>query len=239
MANTPADVAKQWAGIVGQLCTGRQGQGVFSSQQLGAKKEARCVLPAWAAHALDKRHALHWDASQTACNCLVNGKASLAVVDTGSYKTILDMGMARMLGLTVRHAEHGDCGTYQVPGTEQVKCYAGIVEGEAIVQLAPGVMFGIEGLRVIDHPYPLALLGADILSVDSTPGVYSYGGTDLGTDAQGKPEGWICFKKDGQVTRERLVNVPSKMGGHAVGTRSISMVSGAPLGGQCVRHDPW
>ena len=115
LANTPAGVAEQWAGIVGQLC--RSG-GVFSNQQEAPKRGPGGAPPAWAAHSPDKRHALHWDTSQTVCNCVVNGKASLAVVDTGSYKTILDMGMARMLGLPVRLAEHGDCGTYQVPGTE-------------------------------------------------------------------------------------------------------------------------
>lgn len=52
------------------------------------------------------------------------------MVDTGAYKTILDIGMARMLGLKVREAMGGDCGTYQVPGTSQNNCYAGVVDEE-------------------------------------------------------------------------------------------------------------
>lgn len=50
-------------------------------------------------------------------NCKVNGAASLVVIDTGSYKTILDIGMARMLGLKVREAVGGDCGTYTTAGS--------------------------------------------------------------------------------------------------------------------------
>lgn len=78
---------------------------------------ARGVPPIWAAGAVDKRAALHWDASQTVANVMINDKLTLAVVDTGSYKTIMDIGSARMLGLPVRPAVQGDCGTYSVPGT--------------------------------------------------------------------------------------------------------------------------
>jgi predicted aspartyl protease len=50
----------------------------------------------------DKRAALHWDTSQTIANCKINGSATLAIVDSGSYKTIMDTAMAKILGLRVR-----------------------------------------------------------------------------------------------------------------------------------------
>jgi hypothetical protein len=87
-------------------------------------------LPDWANGGADKRAALPWDMSQTVANCKINGSAALAVVDSGSYKTIMDVGMARMLGLPIRNAVGGDCGTYSVPGTGQSNTYEGIVDAE-------------------------------------------------------------------------------------------------------------
>jgi hypothetical protein len=58
-------------------------------------------LPTWAVGGQDKRAALPWDASQTIANCKVNGNAALAIIDSGSYKTIMDVSMAQMLGLKV------------------------------------------------------------------------------------------------------------------------------------------
>ena len=74
-------------------------------------------LPTWAAGKADKRSALHWDAAQTIANFKVNGNTALAIIDSGSYKTIMDISMAHMLGLKVHQASGGDCGTYSVPGT--------------------------------------------------------------------------------------------------------------------------
>lgn len=76
----------------------------------------------------------------------------------------MDMGMARMLGLRVRPAVGGDCGTYSVPGTGQSNCYEGVVEGEVRLQLGPGVIYAIQGLKLISHPHPLILVGSDVLS---------------------------------------------------------------------------
>jgi predicted aspartyl protease len=87
-------------------------------------------LPNWAIGSEDKRAALHWDTSQTIANCKINGVATLAIVDSGSYKTIMDTAMAKILGLRVRQAFKGDCGTYSVPGTGQTNAYEGVVDGE-------------------------------------------------------------------------------------------------------------
>ena len=76
----------------------------------------------------------------------------------------MDIGMARMLGLPIRDAIGGDCGTYSVPGTGRSNTYQGIVDAEVRLQLAPGVIYAIQGLKLIDHPHPLILIGSDILS---------------------------------------------------------------------------
>lgn len=128
MKETPASAAGKWASIIATLCAHNAGQNVLST---GVTRSTYPEgLPEWAAGGADKRNALPWDTSQTVANCKVNGNAALAIVDSGSYKTIMDVGMARMLGLPIRTAVGGDCGTYSVPGTGQSNAYEGIVDGE-------------------------------------------------------------------------------------------------------------
>lgn len=193
--------------------------------------------PAWAALCDDKRAALHWDSSQTVANVVVNGKATLAVVDTGSYKTIMDIGMARILGLPVKEANNGDCGTYSTPGTGRNNCYAGVVEGEVMLQLADDVRYVIHGMKLINHPNPMVLLGSDVLSTGRGRGQCNYAGTRLAADEKGAARGFLLFECNGEVREEPLVNVPTAMGSHAAGTASVNLVTGPPLGGQCVRGD--
>jgi hypothetical protein len=236
MQNTPPEAVEQWTNIIAKLCVGRPGGAIMNTGGEGGTK-VPTEQPAWAARGEDKRAALHWDTSQTVANVVVNGKATLAIVDTGSYKTILDIGMARILGLPVREAVNGDCGTYSVPGTGQSNCYAGVVDGTVELQLAPGVVYGIQGMKLIAHPQPLALIGGDVLSGGRPVGEVNFTGLKLGTDAQGHVRGSVCFEKGGKDIVEPLVNVPTARGSHSAGTRSIGMVQGPPLGGQCLRHD--
>lgn len=193
-------------------------------------------LPTWAKGGADKRAALPWDTSQTVANCTVNGSAALAVVDSGSYKTIMDVGMARMFGLPIRNAVGGDCGTYSVPGTGRSNTYQGIIDAEVRLQLAPDVIYSIQGLKLIEHPHPLILIGSDVLSGGRLPGQWNYTGLKLSTDAEGVVSGHICFEKGGQPIEEKLVNVPTARGSHSAGTRTVGFVSGPPVGGQCLRR---
>ena len=115
MKDTPAAAAGKWASIIATLCHRNAGGNVFAmgGDQLNGNRD----LPIWAMGTEDKRAALHWDTSQTIANCKMNGMTTLAIVDSGSYKTIMDTSMARILGLKIRQAVHSDCGTYSVPGT--------------------------------------------------------------------------------------------------------------------------
>ena len=100
MKDTPAIAAGKWASIIANLCHKDTGRNVFAvgADNLGVTND----LPTWAMGGEDKRAALHWDTSQTIANCKINGNAMLAIVDSGSYKTIMDISMARILGLRVR-----------------------------------------------------------------------------------------------------------------------------------------
>ena len=164
-------------------------------------------------------------------NCTVNGRAALAVVDSESCKTILDVGMVKILGLEYRPAVNGDCVTYSVPGTGQSNNYAGVVIGEVALQLAPGVVYGSSRLKLINHPHPLLLVGSDVLSRGHAQGQWNYAGLRLGTDSAGEVEGHICFSRGGAQVEEKLVNVPTARGSHSAGTKMLGMVAGPPLGG--------
>jgi hypothetical protein len=112
MRETPASAAGKWASIIATLCARPARHNVFATGKENANN-----LPIWAMGVEDKRSALSWDTSQTIALCKINNKACLAIIDSGSYKTIMDTSMARVLGLKVGHAVKGDCGTYSVPGT--------------------------------------------------------------------------------------------------------------------------
>lgn len=199
MARTPKEVAAEWAGLVATLFS-TPGQGAVLSAAnpggvQGPKGAELGAMPEWAAGAEDKRDALHWDTSQTVADAVLGGKAVRAVVDTGSYKTILDIGMARMLGLPIREARGGDCGTYTVPGTDRSICYSGVVDGLIQLQLTPDVKFLIRNLKLIQHPYPLLLVGSDILSGGRPAGQWNYHGVLVDTSDHGETSGRILFKR--------------------------------------------
>ena len=50
-----------------------------------------------------------------------------------------------------------------MPGSDAVHSYAGVVDGETTIQISDKVLAKVKNLRVIDHPHPFALLGADVL----------------------------------------------------------------------------
>ena len=100
MKDTPAIAAGKWASIIATLCHRNAGGNVFAAG--GNNSGGNTGLPIWAMGGEDKRAALHWDTSQTIANCKINGNTTLAIVDSGSYKTIMDISMARILGLRVR-----------------------------------------------------------------------------------------------------------------------------------------
>lgn len=51
-----------------------------------------------------------------------------------------------------------------MPGSDAVHSYAGVVEGVTTLRIGKNVEARVENMRVINHPYPFVLLGADVLS---------------------------------------------------------------------------
>ena len=58
-----------------------------------------------------------------------------------------------------------------------------MVEGEVVVQLGPRVTYTIQGLKLIQHPHPIILIGSDILTGGRVQGQWNYTGLKFGTDS--------------------------------------------------------
>ncbi len=140
------------------------------------KKDEMPQPPAWAAGLEDMRGLLRWDSTQTVVSFAVNGKLALGVVDTGACKTIIDETTARALGLKLKPSVDGNCGTFSVPGSGARQQYAGVVEDPVVLQFGEHIRFCLKDLRVLKHPYPLVLIGADILRGGRPDGCWNYTG---------------------------------------------------------------
>ena len=77
--------------------------------------------------------------------------------------------MAQQFGLNVRLARDGDCGKFGVPGSGIEHDCAGVVVDPFELKLGPKVAFVISGMRVLLHPTPLFLIGADVLCGGRSP----------------------------------------------------------------------
>ena len=114
----------------------------------------------------------------------VNGKLICCIVDTGAHRTIIDSVMARELGLTVK-INNLQCGKFSVPGSEAVHSYAGVIEGSTTLKIGERLAAQVENMRVIKHPHPFVLLGADVLSGGRSSNSWNFTGmrvqtTDVG-----------------------------------------------------------
>ena len=120
----------------------------------------------------------------------------------------MDLKMARHLGLPVRLAKQGDCGQYGVPGSGLQHDYAGVIMQPFVLRLGEKVQFVISGMRVIDHPYPLFLLGSDILCIGRKPPSWEFGGVILDAAMAGvNRTGKLCFTRGTEVELAPLAQV--------------------------------
>lgn len=139
----------------------------------------------------DMRHLLGCDASQTLCAFAVNGRVGLAIVDTGAHRTVMSPDYARELGLHVTAAVNGNCGRFGVPGSGIIHDYAGVVEAPFELRLGEDVKFVLTGMKLLNNPFPLALLGADVLGAGRKD-MWNYLGIDLTEDGL---SGTMKFKR--------------------------------------------
>ena len=163
-----ADKGNQLANLVGEI------SGKAVRTPVGGE------LPSWAAGLEDKRHLLKWDSSQYVGHIGVNGRVIYGIVDTGAHRTIIDSAMARELGLKVK-TDVASCGKFSVPGSEAVHSYAGVVEGTTVLRVGERLAAKVENMRVIHHPHPFVLLGADVLSGGRDSSIWNFTGMKVRT----------------------------------------------------------
>ena len=96
----------------------------------------------------------------------------------------------------------GDCGRYSVPGSGVEHDYAGVVEASFVIRLGEHVSFTLTGMRVIDHPFALFLLGADILCGGRMTPLWNYTCVSIVTSPCGKVSGSVSF--DNGVQTEKI-----------------------------------
>ena len=111
--------------------------------------------------------------------------------------TVMDLQSAVTLRLHVCRAMNGDCSSYAVPGGGVDRDYAGAVERPFELRLGGQVKFTLTGMRVIEHPFPLFLIGADIQCGGKMGNSWNYTGFKLLTKLCNKVVGTVGFKRGG------------------------------------------
>lgn len=153
----------------------------------------------------------------------------------GAHRTIIDSAMAQELGLAVR-TDNLQCGKFSVPGSEAVHAYAGIVEGSTTLRIGSCLAARVENMRVINHPHPFVLLGADVLSGGRDSSSWNFTGMRVRTEQVGQVRAELTFEVQGREVTVDLAHAPTGEAKSAVG--HVSCVGGSlPLsGGQCLRR---
>lgn len=160
-------------------------------------------------------------------------------MDTGAHRTIIDTKMAEHLGLKVR-TQGLKFGRFSVPGSDAVHEYAGVVDGDTILHVGDKLFAKVSNMRVINHPQPFMLLGADVLSGGRPSSTWNFTGLKVDTLGTGQVQAHLTFKLAGVDTMIELPHAP--VGEHLVGTLAggnvfAYMAGGAPLpSGQCLRR---
>jgi hypothetical protein len=137
--------------------------------------------------------------------------------------------MARVLGLRVRK-ETADCGRFSVPGSDAVHAYAGVVEGETILQISGKVLARVNNLRVISHPHPFMLLGSDVLRGGRPRDSWNFTGLKVVTTGLNTVKACLQFEVEGGVVEVPLPYAPA--GAINMMHSAIADVSS----GQCLRR---
>ena len=105
------------------------------------------------------------------------------------------MDPLKSVPFNVHRAVNGDCSNYTVPGGGVDRGYAGVVERPFELLLGGQVKFTLTCMRVIEHPFPLFLIGADILYGGKMGKSWNYTGFKLLTKPCGKVVGTVGFAR--------------------------------------------
>lgn len=208
---------------------------------------------------VDARSALPFDSEQVVVPLAVGSHYTHACLDTGACRTLISVSMAQALSLPVTYAAGDDCGSFQVPGASTALHYAGKVDGPINVTLGPGVVFALSGLRVVHHPYPMLLLGGDILRGGRGTGHWNFAGLHTRTVGAASVEGYLSFTRDSEevhcpcfhcpaegtqpfaYVRREDVAANASTPRYWPGATPVNLVGGPPLGGargECIFRLP-
>ena len=114
----------------------------------------------------------------------INNRLWLLIADYGAYKTIMDLRMAEAFSLTERRAVNRDRGCYAILGSGLEHDHVGIVEDPFVLHLGERVVFTLTGMRVIEHPFPIFLLGADVMCGGHEGPSWNYEGLTICTEGK-------------------------------------------------------
>ena len=142
---------------------------------------ATMKVPNWGTSMADFCHLLGHDQSQTLIAFSVNNCLALAILDTGACRTVMSPDYVDTLGLKVTKAINGNYKPFGVPGSGIIHDYAWVMADPFELWLGKDVNFTITDLKLIANPYPLALLGVDVLKA-GRPSMWNHLGTDLMKD---------------------------------------------------------
>jgi hypothetical protein len=77
-----------------------------------------------------------------------------------------------------------------------------------VLQLHDNVWAGVTNMRVIEHPKPFILLGADVLSGGKGDGAWNFAGLQVRTLGAGSVVGSLSFEMGGTILEVDLPHAP-------------------------------
>jgi hypothetical protein len=90
-----------------------------------------------------------------------------------------------------------------------VHAYAGVVQGETVLQISSKVFARVKNLRVINHPHPFMLLGADVLRGGRPREQWNFRGLKVVTTGLNAVKAFLEFEVGDDVVEVPLPHAPA------------------------------
>ena len=101
-------------------------------------------------------------------------------MDTGGSCSIMDLALARGMGLPITMAQSTEFGMFTTPGRLAPMAYPAAVMGPIDFKLSGEVTIVMSHLRLVDHGCPLFILGADVLCEGDNSDLWEFRGMGPG-----------------------------------------------------------
>lgn len=121
-----------------------------------------------------------------------NKVLTLGIVNMGACQTLLDDQMCTALGNPIKQACGGEYSMYLLAGQTEMILYLGVVNRTLTLTLAEGISMTVDNIRVVQHLYPLLLIGSNVLSRGRAK-TWSFGGGLIYTIEAGKCNSTMHF----------------------------------------------